>query len=81
MQESISGIVNKDELKSWKQNVISWLYIPVTVYVGSVLAITQVPGHALSFADFIPTPIVMSAITTYVGISVMNYMKKYYQGT
>jgi len=78
---SKSGEMTTMDWRKWRRNLLRFTLPPIALYIGSIVYIVQLPGHIVSFNDFIPSNLVIGGWIVYFGSSLQDLITKYQSET
>jgi hypothetical protein len=72
-----NGQITKTQLKDWQKNLLLFLIPLGVIYLTSVLAVLQQPGHAFSLKDLELTQFTLGAIVLYLVNALLDLSRKF----
>lgn len=78
--QSQAGTLNSTDIQNWAKNLLVFLAPVIILYLTSVLAVVQFPGHVVKLVDFIPNSVTVGGIVVYLLNGIIDLFKKLIQG-
>jgi len=80
-KESPAHHLSTMDWSKWRKDILFFASVPVTFYVGQVLATVGLAGHVFNVGDLIPNNSTISAVVAYVFSQILNLARKWQRGS